>query len=147
MVRAARTLTCGTVSEDQPDEPVRGTSSLPLRPESGSSAARRFAERCLERWGLDQTVFGDDCVLVVSELVTNALVHADAAEELRLSWRPPCLVIEVRDTGPGLPRVHHPDTSDSGHRGLEIVSTLAASWTVIPNPADGKTVRATLRAR
>jgi anti-sigma regulatory factor (Ser/Thr protein kinase) len=161
MVRAARSLTCGTsrsastststgtgTAEDAADgrtgTPAR-RSRLPLRTASGSSTARRFTERCLERWGLSESALGDDAVLVVSELVTNALIHGELAEELRLSWHPPSLTIEVRDTGPGLPRLHHPDTTDSGHRGLEIVATLAASWAVIPGPACTKTVRAVLQ--
>lgn len=120
------------------------TYRLPLAAARGSAVARAFAHWCLERWGLDGGVFGDDAVLVVSELVTNAVVHAGLPEELQLSWHPPRLVVEVRDTGSGLPRLVPPESYEPGHRGLEIVNHLAHYWQVVPGPSTGKTVRAVL---
>ncbi|EPD59673.1 ATP-binding SpoIIE family protein phosphatase [Streptomyces sp. HGB0020] len=78
----------------------------------------------------------DDAVLVVSELVTNAVVHAgtDVDVECRLEETAGELVVEVSDHHPS--RAPHDsraeisyDTPEHG-RGLRLVSTLADSWGV-----------------
>lgn len=119
---------------------------FPLNKGGSSAAARVFTRRCLNHWGIgDATPVGEDAVLIVSELVTNALLHADLAEELRLSRQASTLVIEVRDVGRGVPHVRRADDSEPGSRGLEIVSKLAHRWRVTLAPAGRKTVRAELR--
>ncbi|KRV47150.1 hypothetical protein AQ490_10455 [Wenjunlia vitaminophila] len=133
-------------SADAEGESLLESYCLPLDTGCGSAAARVFARRCLNRWGLgDVTPFGQDAVLVVSELVTNAILHADVPEELRLSWRAPTLVVEVQDVGEEMPEVRRALDTEPGSRGLEIVSQLAYRWQVRPAPAGRKTVRAELR--
>jgi anti-sigma regulatory factor (Ser/Thr protein kinase) len=59
------------------------------------SSARRRTEALLELWGLGPVA--NDAKLVVSELVTNALVHTDGPAVLQLSRMPRRLRIAVSD--------------------------------------------------
>ncbi|MEU6256442.1 SpoIIE family protein phosphatase [Streptomyces sp. NPDC047043] len=76
----------------------------------------------------------DDAVLVVSELVTNAVVHAgtDVDVEFRLEETAGALVVEVSDHHPSrTPRdseAEVPYETPEYGRGLRLVSTLAESW-------------------
>jgi anti-sigma regulatory factor (Ser/Thr protein kinase) len=107
-----------------------------------SRAARAFTRRCLHRWGVaDGEQFGQDAVLVVSELVTNAHQHAEAAEVLRLRWQPPLLVIEVCDRGNGLPRVRELTDDLTCGRGMSIVERLVQRCQVVLGAFGRKTVR------
>ncbi|HEX2849525.1 MAG TPA: ATP-binding protein [Acidimicrobiales bacterium] len=58
--------------------------------------ARRFVRDALARRGEEQ--FTDDALLCVSEVVTNALLHAGGDLEVSVELRPGCLRIGVRDT-------------------------------------------------
>ncbi|MER5751366.1 ATP-binding protein [Streptomyces sp. NPDC002088] len=94
-------------------------------------AARQFAYEALVGWGLAGTEVGDDVLLCVSELATNALVHgAPPGRHFLVFLR--CdgqvLRLEVHDSGPGEPRVA--DEADEGGRGLLLVAALADKWGV-----------------
>jgi anti-sigma regulatory factor (Ser/Thr protein kinase) len=82
----------------------------------------------------------DDAALMVSELVTNALVHGEPEITLRL-WRDAdSLTVAVDDQG-GAPLTHTVPPADQEHgRGLVVVDTLAAHWGVTQNQGDGKQV-------
>ncbi|GGN49239.1 hypothetical protein GCM10011579_002780 [Streptomyces albiflavescens] len=94
------------------------------------SAVRRQARAVLADWNVCPEIV-DDALLVVTELVTNAIVHAVPPAELRMSWV--CddglgtLRIEVTDAGRVLPTGQSPagiDPDEHG-RGEEIVHALA----------------------
>ncbi|WUH89426.1 ATP-binding protein [Streptomyces sp. NBC_00433] len=85
--------------------------------------------------------FHGDVLLVVSELVTNAVRHAPGPLTLRVGLLPGGIGISVRDTSPSLPRARTPDRT--GGRGWFIVQSLARRVHVDPRPG-GKTVRAEL---
>ncbi|MFI8091659.1 SpoIIE family protein phosphatase [Streptomyces sp. NPDC086080] len=87
--------------------------------------ARRNAAGQLARWGLDELVFTTE--LIVSELVTNAILYASGPVRLRLI-RERALVCEVLDSGATAPHVRHPRAMDEGGRGLLLVSQLAQRW-------------------
>ena len=76
----------------------------------------------------------DDARLVVSELVANAVQHGRPSSDgfLNLAWELESrnLVLSVEDGGnqPVLPR--EPDPESVNGRGLHIVDSLTASWTV-----------------
>jgi anti-sigma regulatory factor (Ser/Thr protein kinase) len=76
----------------------------------------------------------DDVLLVASELVSNAVVHAPRAApaELTVHWelRPDSVVVDVVDDNPALPRRRAATEMDTRGRGLFIVATLALDWGV-----------------
>ncbi|MFE9098961.1 ATP-binding protein [Streptomyces sp. NPDC007264] len=104
--------------------------TVPCAPEA-VSVVRRGVRAALVAWNLPTGV-ADDVLLVVSELVTNALVHAAPPATLRLSRvrAAACgaVRVEVADTGPTLPgrRAAPPPDPDEHGRGLDIVATLSA---------------------
>ncbi|NEB00184.1 ATP-binding protein [Streptomyces sp. SID13726] len=94
-------------------------------------AARMFAAQTLAGWGLAGTERADDVLLCVSELVTNAVLHGvPPGRQLRLLMRfdGHGLVVEVHDSGGGVPHVVH--DGDEGGRGLLLVAALSDKWGV-----------------
>jgi anti-sigma regulatory factor (Ser/Thr protein kinase) len=109
----------------------------------GVAAARRFVRSQLESWDYDMPA--DALELIVSELATNALVHADSDVQLRLREFADHIGLEVidSDTAPPIPSfmvVSDEDGRDSEHgRGLVIVDALVSAFGSSPN-GRGKTV-------
>ncbi|MFC4123073.1 ATP-binding protein [Nonomuraea zeae] len=95
--------------------------------------ARSLVRAKLIDWGLDRSL--DDCLLIVSELVTNAVRHGGSAYALRLEHREDRLYGEVFDPGDGRPRACLPDLDALSGRGLQIVAAIADDWGVAA--ADG----------
>ncbi|MGW7001953.1 ATP-binding SpoIIE family protein phosphatase [Streptomyces sp. NPDC054933] len=104
---------------------------------------RRFLNRQLRNWGWEQ--ISDDVELAATELVTNALVHADSEVDIRLREYPDRIRVEVRDSDPRPPlpapiTASGAEESESEHgRGLIIVESLASSWGNSPS-GRGKSV-------
>ncbi|MEU3064614.1 ATP-binding protein [Streptomyces subrutilus] len=87
----------------------------------------------------------DTVVLVVSELVTNALRHGGGAYTLHFAAHPGTIEIVVQDPSPKLPRMRTPDLIDgTGGFGWHMVNDLAHQVVVTPRPEGGKTIRALL---
>jgi len=90
-----------------------------------------------------------DALLVVSELVTNAVRHGRPTVVLHVEEGADCLVVEVTDGGdtlPQLPRIR-PSAARPAGRGLLIVAATASDWGVRRTPGTaGKTVWALLNA-
>jgi anti-sigma regulatory factor (Ser/Thr protein kinase) len=133
-------------------EPIR---KLSLTGESGIvPRARDFTRQALRDWGwlpaasADRRAAAEDVLLVVSELVTNACLHAGGPDELRLRRNPKSLRLEVVDSGPGepSPRTPHRPGRPGGH-GMFIVQRLCLDWGVVrETDRPGKTVWAELAA-
>lgn len=105
--------------------------------------ARHTTGKVLIDWGCDGLV--DDAQLVVTELVTNAILHTESPCTVSLQLSDSALHIAVTDHGLGFPERQPFDLHREGGRGLLIVSSLADAWGV--EPVDqGKTVWATLAA-
>lgn len=69
--------------------------------------------------------------LLLSELVTNALIHTGHGAVVTVSVAPTALRVEVRDFVPGLPLSYVPNADDGTHgRGLFLVQSLADAWGV-----------------
>ena len=116
--------------------------------------ARDFTRQALQDWGwlpaasADQRAAAEDVLLVVSELVTNACLHANGPEELRIGTGSKVLRLEIVDLGTGSPspRTPHRAGRPGGH-GMFIVQRLCLDWGVVRNPdGAGKTVWAELAA-
>lgn len=100
--------------------------------------ARQFATEALRGWELAALV--DPVTLIVSELATNAVVHARSPFSLRLELAPTALRIEVADCGSGLPNLVAPDPTGAGGRGLLLVAQLSVAWGVEAGSPPCKTV-------
>ncbi len=111
---------------------------LPCKPTS-ARLARELTKEHLETLG--QAHRADVATLLVSELVTNALLHASTPMELDVSCRDGAVVVAVADGCERLPRVS-PDGDDelTSGRGLLLLDTLAAEWGSDSHASGGKTV-------
>ncbi|MEW2414608.1 ATP-binding protein [Streptomyces sp. NPDC046866] len=67
-------------------------------------------------------------LLTVSELVTNAHVHADSSAHLVLTWDGSCLHVSVADGDPHLPAPRQASPEATSGRGLAIIDALADEW-------------------
>lgn len=107
-----------------------------------AAAARDFLRRTCRQWGVEAML--DAALLVVSELVTNAVVNARSQVTVRLRLHPDHLLVEVEDED-GRPPVlqEHTDDDALGGRGLVLVDALSARWGSQPCPI-GKVVWAEL---
>lgn len=72
----------------------------------------------------------DDVRLMVSELTTNAVVHAASAFEVTVCWNDGRLRVEVADSSRRTPHLQPPTLTEANGRGLFIVQALAHQWGV-----------------
>ncbi|MGW6945065.1 ATP-binding protein [Streptomyces xanthophaeus] len=87
----------------------------------------------------------DTVVLVVSELVTNALRHGGGTCTLDLTAHPDRIEVAVHDRSPRVPRMRTPDLNGgAGGFGWPMVNRLARTTAVTRRPSGGKTVHALL---
>ncbi|MBX9399346.1 ATP-binding protein [Streptomyces sp. TRM72054] len=116
-----------------PPARVEHVCPLPHIPEA-VSAVRRRARTVLAQWRVPAPT-ADDALLVISELTTNAIVHALPPAVLRLSLPGAdsrrALRIEVTDAGPAPRRspsydCPHPAEHRENGRGTDIVAALSA---------------------
>jgi anti-sigma regulatory factor (Ser/Thr protein kinase) len=116
---------------------------LPGTP-AAPSVARLFIRNLCEEWGASSVC--DVAELLSSELVTNAVVHAQTAVELEAVYDDKSILrIDVYDRSPGVvdPEPKPPSEGAEGGRGLAIVAKLACHWGV-DSLAQGKRVWFTL---
>ncbi|MFJ5530624.1 ATP-binding protein [Streptomyces sp. NPDC093261] len=119
---------------------------LPAVP-AAPGAARSGVRGLLRRWGTGAAT-GDNAVLVISELVTNAVLHT-ASERVvcRVSSDGHRLRIEVEDQSLSgtVPTRACPGPDDQGGRGLVLVDALSSGWGVRDAPhGSGRVVWAEL---
>lgn len=100
--------------------------------------ARRFAIEALGDLPGDMV---NDVAVMVSELVTNALVHAATSFTVSVDRRERLVHVEVTDVGSGIPTRRSPGETDPHGRGLTIVEELSDQWGTSHLPGDpGKAV-------
>ncbi|MFC7886997.1 ATP-binding protein [Streptomyces sp. NPDC057376] len=117
---------------------------LPSRPESAATARRLAQVIALRQWQLGPRVT-EDTVLLVSELVGNAVRHTGARVfGLHMRRRPGWIRVEVRDPSRGLPCLMPVQDTDVSGRGLFLVDKLSDRWGVDLLPR-GKTTWFELR--
>lgn len=89
--------------------------------------------------------FGDDVVLVASELVENATRHTRSPGTLRLEHHPHGLAVAVSDGDPTPPvHVTAAEATRAGGRGIAVIAALATVWGHHPRLRGGKIVWALL---
>lgn len=125
------------------DVPRTASLQVQRRDLHGVKEARCFVDDHLRSWAL--TRMSDTLQLIVSEIVTNALIHAGSDVDVRLRAYADRIRLEVRDsdTNPPVPSplaLDEEENAEAEHgRGLLIVEALAGAWNTSPN-GRGKTV-------
>jgi anti-sigma regulatory factor (Ser/Thr protein kinase) len=107
--------------------------------------ARRAAADILTRWKCDAESI-EDAVLIVSEIVTNAIRYCAGPVQLRLSRSDEYIRVEVSDSSPDEPRLVDARPGDESGRGLRIINQLSTRWGFRPT-RHGKQVWADLPYR
>ncbi|WP_105967632.1 PAS domain S-box protein [Streptomyces geranii] len=103
---------------------------------------RAFLSKALVTWGC--AAVAEDALLLLSEILTNAVLHAEGPIGLRLSRTDSDLTVEVTDHSPQLPQPRLAGTDEESGRGLLLVRALADNWGVRPTD-EGKTTWFTLK--
>lgn len=100
--------------------------------------ARAMVRKTLEGW-CDEDLL-DDIALCVSELVTNAVVHAESAPRILVHVRPTVIHVEISDDSDVVPVVKYADPHDTSGRGMAILGDLSDRWGTRRRSGGGKTV-------
>lgn len=103
-----------------------------------AAAGRAFLRAFCRRNAVPSGVY-DDAALIVSELLTNAFLHARSAAEVCVTWRGGTLHVVVADRSRALPQLGDGSPDATSGRGVLIMDALAVSWGAEPE-ADGKRV-------
>jgi anti-sigma regulatory factor (Ser/Thr protein kinase) len=109
---------------------------------SSPRRARQFVDQVLHRWHRDGAI--DRLALIASELVTNAVRHAQTEITIELTAEDGAIHLEVFDRGAGKPTFLDQEPNVPGGLGLPIVEALASSWGMRARE-DGKGVWAEVR--
>jgi anti-sigma regulatory factor (Ser/Thr protein kinase) len=105
--------------------------------------ARSAARALLETIAADRPHCREDVLLVVSELINNANLHAGGVTRFHLSADRRTITVTVEDASPVAPRYLGPDPTRPGGFGWPLVHRLSDEVVVDLRP-DGKTIRAVL---
>ncbi|CAL9531517.1 ATP-binding protein [Streptomyces sp. enrichment culture] len=132
-----------TVERDpSPESPRLGAMTLHPVPES-VPRARRWFQKFIAPYQPACSV--DDCTLMISELVTNAILYgrSDDSWLVRVEWFREETTLRVDVHNPGFPvnvRLRHPDADQAHGRGLLLVDAIAHSWRSGPSDYGGTVV-------
>ena len=110
---------------------------LPPEPEAVREA-REIAARLCAATALPPAVC-ETAILLTSEIVTNAVVHARTPAQVTILAAPIMIRVEVVDADPDLPAIKPPSAQRLNGRGLHLVEACASRWGV-EQRADGKVV-------
>ena len=95
--------------------------------------ARRLVTRTLNEWHLEPLV--ESATLLVSEVVTNAVLHARTSLAVELERRTDVVRITVSDRSPRRPARRRHGLSATTGRGLALLSTMSTRWGDEPGTA------------
>ena len=111
-----------------------------------AGTSRLAAAELLRAIRADESLI-EEVLLVVSELVTNAVVHAGSVVDLTITIEDDQVRIEVGDRASAHPARRTTDAETVGGHGLHLVDQSATEWGVEPRPDGhaGKVVWAVLR--
>lgn len=99
--------------------------------------ARRFVAAVLERWGVGDAAW--TCLQLISELATNAVIHARTEFTVEVGRDGDVLRVCVHDASPVAPGVRRYAADSTTGRGLRMVESMSAEWGVQP-VGFGKTI-------
>lgn len=99
--------------------------------------ARRFIRRSVQALGAPAA--GDDAETLVSELATNAVLHAKTDYTITISRTNGTILVRVFDMNSVLPRERHYGPDSTTGRGILLIARLATRWGVEPE-GSGKAV-------
>ena len=99
--------------------------------------ARRFVSKTLVGWDAEE--FEWAAAALVSELATNAVLHAGTKFAVALTLDADRLRLEVKDGSSARPVVRHYDDESTTGRGLRLVVQLSEQWGIEPHQ-ESKTV-------
>ena len=102
------------------------------------ASARAFAADRLR--ALELTAVRDTVELLLTELITNAIIHARTDIEVRLEARGPGVRVEVIDGNPIMPVAGTLTAGALSGRGLTLVQSMSTRWGAHHNGTGGKTV-------
>ena len=124
------------------DSPRLGAMTLHPEPES-VSRARRWFRKFIAPYNPACSI--DDCTLMLSELVTNAICYGKSDEPwvVHVEWFREGTSLRVEVHNPGFPtdvRLRHPEANDAHGRGLLLVDAIADSWDYGPSRFGGTVV-------
>ncbi|MEU3612746.1 SpoIIE family protein phosphatase [Streptomyces sp. NPDC006872] len=133
---------CGPGAAPPVEQPVRRSVLTVAQAEPEQiSVARQQLRELLHDWTCEDQL--DSAVLLVSETLTNVLVHTDAdallVAEVIGTPGERRLRIEVTDTSDDLPHKRRPGELASSGRGLVLIELLADTWGVAPR-GEGKSI-------
>ena len=122
----------------------------PVAEPKGPGQARAFVGEACRQWGLPQLEV--PAALVVSELVTNAIMHGHGRVLVEVTLRGRFLHVRVHDSSNREPVVGPPldqgDPQRDNGRGLRLIERHCSAWGFVPrDDGAGKVVWATLRTR
>ncbi len=108
---------------------------MPVPPvEASVASAREAAEEALSGWAVDDAT-GYDALLIVSELLTNAIRHGAAPIELRVRLADDGVVINVSDCGTKRPVLREIEPTAPHGRGLHLVDARSPAGGAPAPPA------------
>ncbi|MGW6964025.1 ATP-binding SpoIIE family protein phosphatase [Streptomyces zaomyceticus] len=124
-----------------PEAPRRTLMTIAQAEPERIAEAREQVRQLLHDWDDEDQL--DSAVLMVSEMVTNVLVHTDGdallVAEVACGEKTRRLRVEVSDTSDELPHRRHPGEMASSGRGLVLMEMLADAWGVDPR-GEGKAI-------
>ena len=122
-------------------ESGHGTRTQPAVPRTRTTPRRARGHVAAYLTAAGRSDLIPSATLIVSELVTNAVVHAGGTIDLRVALTDESLRVDIHDTSDLLPHLRQPDV---GGRGLHIVNAIATNWGVTTD-GHGKTTWFELR--
>lgn len=97
----------------------------------------------MAKWGIEAEV-ADDAELLVTELVTNSIIHARTSVRLEITEGDGVIDFAVSDRSTRQVQLRMPSVDAVTGRGIHLLDQIASNWEVVPE-AGGKTVRFRLR--
>lgn len=117
--------------------------ALPRMRETAAAAreaTRAFLQQAAQAHPPTGPTSADAVLLVVSELVSNAIRHTDGPCTLHLALQGESIHIQVTDTSPHPPEPRAPHTEGTGGWGWLLINQLTTDLHIEPASSGGKTI-------